>query len=63
MIISLGSYFCQPKFERLCFVGRNRLNKPEYLPGISYIGHPHFAIGSKHFQTVTICHGFIFLDF
>jgi hypothetical protein len=29
------------------------------LLGIGYIGHSRFAISSRHFQTVTIRHGFI----
>jgi hypothetical protein len=35
------------------------LNEAKKLFGIRHIGHSHFAVWRKHFQTVTIRHGFI----
>jgi hypothetical protein len=33
------------------------------LSGVCDIGKTHLSVGSQHFQTVTICHGFISLRF
>ena len=38
-------------------------DKSKKLLGIGYIGHPHLAVSSLQFQTVTICNGFIPLIF
>ncbi len=55
----LASQRSQPLFERLGFGRGNGLHEAEKLLGICYVCHAHLAVGGRHFQTVTNCHGFI----
>ena len=41
------------------FGGWDGLDEAENLLGVGDIGHALLAVGSGHFQTVTICNGFI----
>ena len=50
---------CQPPFERLGFGGWDGLDQAEKLFCVRDIGHPLLAVRCRHFQTVTICDGFI----
>jgi len=38
------------------------LDQAEELRGFSDIGHVLFTVGGSHFQTVTICNGFVALS-
>ena len=51
--------FGQPALEGFGFGGCDGLDEAENLLGVSDIGHALLAVGSGHFQTVTICNGFI----
>lgn len=50
---------CQPPFEWLGFGGWDGLDQAEKLFCVRDIGHPLLAVRCRHFQTVTICNGFI----
>ena len=53
----------EPQLERLGLRRGNRLHQSEKLLYVSHIGQAHLTIRSGHFQTVTICHGFIPFSF
>ena len=52
-----------PLFERFGLRRGDRLNQAEKLCRVRHVGKTHLSVGSQHFQTVTICHGFISLRF
>ncbi len=63
LVEPVGCHLCHPLLERLCFGGWNGLDKAEELFSVSNIRQAHLAIWCLHFQTVTVCHGFIPLSF
>ncbi len=53
------TYPRQPELERFGFGRGNGLDQAQELFRVGNVGKPLFAISCGHFQTVTICHGFI----
>ena len=51
----------QPRLERLGFLRGNGLDDAQKLLGVGNVRQAVFAVRRPHFQSVTVCHGFVAL--
>ena len=63
LVYALGCHLSHPPLKRFGLGRGYRLDDTKKLLGISNIGKTHLAVKGLHFQTVTICHGFISFRF
>ena len=51
----------QPRLERLGFLGGNGLDDAQKLLRVGNVCQAVFTVRRPHFQSVTVCHGFVAL--
>ena len=51
----------QPRLERLGLLRWNGLDDAQKLLGVGNVGEAVFTVRRPHFQSVTVCHGFVAL--